>query len=59
MRTAKAWVAAGLSILNALGAAFADDVFDAGDGANIASVAVLSLATLFAVYRVPNKSVEE
>lgn len=51
MRTAKAWVAFSGSIVTALGAAFADDVFDAGDGANVASVIVLSAATLYAVYK--------
>lgn len=55
MRTAKAWVAALFSVVTALSAAFADDVFDGNDAAAIASTVVLGAAGVWAVYRVPNK----
>lgn len=55
MKTAKAWVAFVGSMTTALGVALSDDVLNAGDAQQIAVAAVAALATLYAVYKVPNR----
>lgn len=55
---AKAWVAAGGLLFTALSTAFADDVFGAGEVANVVSALVSGAVSVYAVYRVPNKPVE-
>jgi hypothetical protein len=55
MTAAKAWVTAVGLVVTALSAAFADNVFDGNDAAAVASTVVLGIASVVAVYRVPNK----
>lgn len=58
MTATKAWVAALGTVVVALSGAFADDVFDGNDAAAVMSTVVLGIASVFAVYRVPNKPKE-
>lgn len=55
MRTAKAWVGFVGSVATAFSAALSDDVFSATDKQQVALTIVAALATLYAVYRVPNR----
>jgi hypothetical protein len=54
MTAAKAWVAALGTIVTALSAAFADDVFNGNDAAAVVSTVVLAIVSVVGVYRVPN-----
>jgi hypothetical protein len=55
MTAAKAWVAALGTVVTALSAAFADDVFNGNDAAAVVSTVVLGAVSVISVYRVPNK----
>lgn len=55
MTKTKAVVAAIALIVNALSAAFADDVFSGSEVAGLASTVVTSALGVWAVWRVPNK----
>lgn len=52
---AKTWVAAVGLVVTALSAAFADDVFNAGEVANVITALVTGAGSVYAVYKVPNK----
>lgn len=55
MKVAKSIVAAIGSVLAVLAAAFADNVIDVDEMAAVASALVIAVATVYAVYKVPNK----
>lgn len=55
MTAAKAWVAALGTVVTALSAAFADDVFNGNDAAAVVSTVVLAVVSVVSVYRVPNQ----
>jgi len=57
MVTAKMWVSFAGSVITALSAAFADDVFDVNDGTQVALTVVSALGAMWAVWRVPNTTV--
>lgn len=59
MRAAKAWVAAIGTVVMALTAAFADDVFDANDAGMLVTVAIEAVLTVLAVYQVKNEGFVE
>ena len=58
MTKAKALVAAAGTIVTALSAAFADNVFDGSEVGGVVSTVVTAGIAVWAVWRVPNKPVE-
>lgn len=56
MRTAKAWVAAVGLVMTSLTAALSDDVFDLNDTSQVLSTVLVAAASVWGVYRVPNRS---
>jgi len=58
MTKAKALVAAAGTIVTALSAAFADNVFDGSEVGGVVSTVVTAAIAVWAVWRVPNKPVE-
>ena len=58
MYAAKAWVAAVGTVVTALSAAFADDVFNGNDAAAVVSTVVLGVVSVVSVYRVKNQDKE-
>jgi hypothetical protein len=57
-KVAKAVVAAVGTVATALTGALADDVLNLDEGASLASVLVLAVGTVYAVWRVPNAPAE-
>lgn len=54
---AKAWVAAVGTLITALSAALSDDVFDINDTTQVVVTLVSAAASVYAVYKVPNRTV--
>jgi hypothetical protein len=57
MRIAKAWVSFAGVLVTSLTAALSDDVVDISDTTQVIVTLVPALATLYAVYRTPNRDV--